>query len=90
MAQPAIARYFDPFVGTGLGSQQLLDTFNFGGFSPSISFMMMPVHADLLRLQAIEFNDQVRKSHYSFEIHGDDINPNRNNWFNDEDEDENN
>ena len=70
---PAITRYFDPFVGTGLGSQQLLDSFNFGGFSPSISFMMMPIHADLLRLQAIEFNDQVRKSHYSFEIHGDDI-----------------
>jgi len=35
--------------------------------------MMMPIHADLLRLQAIEFNDQVRKSHYTFEIHGDDI-----------------
>jgi len=70
---PAIVRYFDPFVGTGLGSQQLLDSFNFGGFSPSISFMMMPVHADLLRLQAIEFNDQIRKSHYTFEIHGDDI-----------------
>ena len=70
---PAIVRYFDPFVGTGLGSQQLLDSFNFGGFSPSISFMMMPIHADLLRLQAIEFNDQVRKSHYTFEIHGDDI-----------------
>jgi hypothetical protein len=70
---PAIVRYFDPFVGTGLGSQQLLDSFNFGGFSPSISFMMMPIHADLLRLQAIEFNDQIRKSHYTFEIHGDDI-----------------
>lgn len=70
---PAIVRYFDPFVGTGLGSQQLLDSFNFGGFSPSISFMMMPIHADLLRLQAIEFNDMIRKSHYTFEIHGDDI-----------------
>ena len=72
-APPAITRYFDPFVGTGLGSQQLMDSFNFGGFSPSISFMMMPIHADLLRLQAIEFNDQIRKSHYTFEIHGDDI-----------------
>jgi len=72
-APPAIVRYFDPFVGTGLGSQQLLDSFNFGGFSPSVSFMMMPIHADLLRLQAIEFNDQIRKSHYTFEIHGDDI-----------------
>jgi hypothetical protein len=70
---PAIVRYFDPFVGTGLGSQQLLDAFDFGGFSPSVSFMMMPIHADLLRLQAIEFNDMVRKSHFTFEIHGDDI-----------------
>ena len=70
---PAIVRYFDPFVGTGLGSQQLLDAFDFGGFSPSVSFMMMPIHADLLRLQSIEFNDMVRKSHYTFEIHGDDI-----------------
>ena len=72
-APPAIVRYFDPFVGTGLGSQQLLDAFDMGGFSPSVSFMMMPVHADLLRIQAIEFNDQIRKSHFTFEIHGDDI-----------------
>ena len=70
---PAIVRYFDPFVGTGLGSQQLLDAFDFGGFSPSVSFMMMPIHADLFRLQAIEFNDMVRKSYFTFEIHGDDI-----------------
>jgi hypothetical protein len=70
---PAIVRYFDPFVGTGLGSQALLDAFDFGGFSPSVNFMMMPIHADLLRLQAIEFNDQIRKSHFSFDIHGDDI-----------------
>ena len=70
---PAIARYFDPFVGTGLGSQNMLDSFGFGGMSPSVSFMMMPLHADLLRIQAIEFNDMIRKSHFSFEIHGDDI-----------------
>jgi hypothetical protein len=70
---PAIVRYFDPFVGTGLGSQQLLDAFDFGGFSPSVSFMMMPIHADMFRLQAIEFNDMVRKSYFTFEVHGDDI-----------------
>ena len=70
---PAIIRYFDPYVGTGLGSQQLLDAFDFGGFSPSVNFMMMPIHADLLRIQAIEFNDRIRKSHFSFEIHGDDL-----------------
>jgi len=70
---PAIVRYFDPFVGTGMGSQQLLDSFDFGGFSPSVNFMMMPIHQDLLRIQSIEFNDRIRKSHFSFELHGDDI-----------------
>ena len=34
---------------------------------------MMPVYADLLRLQAIEFNDQIRKSAFSFEVHGNKI-----------------
>jgi hypothetical protein len=70
---PAIVRYFDPFVGTGLGSQQLLDAFDFGGFSPSVNFMMMPIHMDLFRIQTIEFNDRIRKSAFTFEIHGDDI-----------------
>ena len=70
---PAIVRYFDPFVGTGMGSQNMMDAFDFGGFSPSVNFMMMPLHMDLFRLQTIEFNDRIRKSHFSFEIHGDDI-----------------
>ncbi len=70
---PAIIRYFDPFVGTGLGSQNLMDAFDFGGFSPSVNFMLMPLHQDLLRIQTIEFNDRIRKSHFSFDIHGDDI-----------------
>ena len=68
---PAITRYFDPFVGTGLGSQTLLENFGWGNYSPGVSFLMMPVYADLLRLQAIEFNDMIRKSAYSFEITGD-------------------
>ena len=67
-APPAIVKYFDPFVGTGLGSQQMLDAFGFGNYSPGVSFMMMPIYADMLRLQAIEFNDQIRKSAYSFEL----------------------
>lgn len=67
---PAIVRYFDPFIGTGLGSQQLLENFGWGNYSPGVSFLMMPVYADLLRLQAIEFNDMIRKSAYSFELTG--------------------
>ena len=65
---PAISRFFDPYVGTGQGSQQLLDQFGFGSYSPGVNFLMMPMNADLLRIQAIEFNDLIRKSAYSFEL----------------------
>jgi hypothetical protein len=67
-APPAILRYFDPYAGTGTGIQSLMDTFDFGSQSPGINFMMMPVYFDILKIQAIEFNDEVRKSGYSFEI----------------------
>jgi hypothetical protein len=67
-APPSIVKYFDPFVGTGLGSQQMMETFGWGQYSPGVSFMMMPIYGDMLRLQAIEFNDQIRKSAYSFEL----------------------
>jgi len=65
---PAIVKFFDPFVGTGLGSQQMMETFGWGNYSPGVSFMMMPIYADMLRLQAIEFNDQIRKSAYTFSL----------------------
>jgi hypothetical protein len=65
---PAIVRYFDPYAGTGTGIQSLLESFNFGSYSPGINFMLMPLNFDLLKLQAIELNDQVRKSAYSFDL----------------------
>ena len=46
----------------------MLDGFGFGSYSPAITFVLQPMYADLLRIQAIEFNDQIRKSAYSFEI----------------------
>lgn len=67
-APPAIQRYFDPYAGTGTGIQSLMDTFGFGAYSPGINFMLMPVSYDVALMQAIELNDQIRKSHYSFEL----------------------
>lgn len=67
-APPAIMRYFDPYAGTGTGMQSMMDAFDFGSFSPGINFMLMPVSFDILKIQAIEFNDQVRKSAYSFRL----------------------
>ena len=45
-----------------------IDQFGFGNYSPAVTFLMMPVYADMLRLQAIELNDQIRKSAYSFQL----------------------
>jgi hypothetical protein len=67
-AAPAVHRYFDPYAGTGAGSYNMLDGFGWGGMTPAVQFMMMPIYADLLRIQAIEFNDQVRKSAHTFEL----------------------
>tara|TARA_B100000963_G_scaffold361209_1_gene395505 strand:+ start:2203 stop:3345 length:1143 start_codon:yes stop_codon:yes gene_type:complete len=67
-APPAIIRYFDPYAGTGAGIQSLMDAFGFGQFSPGVNFMLMPASYDVLKMQAIEFNDQIRKSAFSFEL----------------------
>jgi len=67
-APPAVVRYFDPYAGTGYGYQALFDSFGFGSFSPAINFLMMPLNYDLQTLQAIELNDMVRRSNYSFEL----------------------
>jgi len=65
---PAILRYFDPYAGTGTGVQSLMDAFDFGSYSPGINFLLMPASYDVLKTQAIEFNDQIRRSAYSFEL----------------------
>jgi hypothetical protein len=65
---PAIARYYDPFATTGLGLTNLMGEFGFDGYSPAVTFVMMPAYEDLLRIQAIEINDMIRKSQYSFKV----------------------
>ena len=65
---PAVARYYDPFATTGLGLTNLMAEFGFDGFSPPVTFVMMPAYEDLLRIQAIEINDMIRKSQYGFEV----------------------
>ncbi len=65
---PAIQRYFDPYAATGYGTINLVQGFGFGDYSPAVSFTLMPIFEDLLRVQAIEMNDQIRKSAYSFTL----------------------
>ena len=65
---PAINRFFDPYSVSGQGTLNLIDEFGFGSFSPAAQFILMPIYEDMLRIQAIEFNDQFRKSAHSFNI----------------------
>jgi hypothetical protein len=65
---PAIVRYFDPYAGTGTGMQSLLETFGFGQMSPGINFLLMPIFFDVMKVQAIELNDQIRKAAFSFDL----------------------
>ena len=70
-APSAINRYFDPYAGTGTGIQSLMQAFGFGNYSPGVNFMLMPLYFDILKLQAIELNDVIRKSGYHFNIEDD-------------------
>jgi acylphosphatase len=66
----AIARIYDPFSMTGMSYSNVLQELGFSAYSPATQFLMTPIFEDLERVQAIEFNDMVRKSAYSFEILG--------------------
>ena len=67
-ATPAMQRFFDPYATTGYGTINMIEGFGFGDYSPAVSFTLMPLFEDLLRVQAIELNDSIRKSAYSFTL----------------------
>jgi len=66
-APAAISKFYDPFAGT-YDNIELLDSFGFGNVSPAVSYILRPISYDLARANAIETNDLVRKSAYSFEL----------------------
>jgi hypothetical protein len=65
---PAMQRFFDPYATTGYGTLNMVQGFGFGNQSPAVSFTLMPLFEDLLRVQAIELNDSIRKSAHSFTL----------------------
>jgi hypothetical protein len=66
--KPSVLRIMDPSLGVGTAG--VLEEFNWGGTGYAESYMLLPVYHDLLRTQAVEFNDQIRKSGYSFQLTG--------------------
>ncbi len=67
-AAPAMQRFYDPYSVSGMGTINLMNDMGMSRLSPGTQFIMMPIYEDLLRVQGIEFNDQIRKSAYSFNI----------------------
>jgi len=71
--EPAQLRQFDPMgisspIGiSGIGNLNGLSGGGSLGY-PGTSYILRPVYEDVLRMQAIEFNDQIRRSAYTFEI----------------------
>ena len=63
----AISKFYDPFAGT-YDNIELLDSFGMGNVSPAVSYILRPISYDLARANAIETNDKIRKSAYSFEL----------------------
>ena len=51
----------------GKAIQQTLNSMGFGNVSPAVSYVLRPISYDITRAQAIETNDRIRKSQYSFQ-----------------------
>ena len=66
-APAAMTKFWDPYVGT-YDQRMMLDQFGFASYSPATTFIMRPMYYDIMRAQAIETSDVIRKSNYSFEI----------------------
>ena len=63
----SITRFYDPFAGS-FEQRNMLDNFGMGNVSPATTFILRPIYWDITRASAIETNDRVRKSNYSFEL----------------------
>jgi hypothetical protein len=63
----SITRFYDPFAGS-FEQRQMLDAYGMGNVSPAVSYILRPISYDIARSQAIETNDRIRKSQYSFEL----------------------
>ena len=63
-ASPAAEREYDP----QFGAESALASFGWGGTMAGVQYLALPIYDDLLKIQQTEFNDTVRKSHYSFEL----------------------
>ena len=70
---PASAQYLDPYTGFGFGGTIAAGLVGVGGFGGDYSYLLMPLSYDMQIIQQIEMNESIRRSNFSFEIHGNNL-----------------
>ena len=63
----AISKFYDPLAGA-YDQGILLDEMGMDNVAPAVSYLLNPLYSDILRAQAVESSDYIRKSAYSFHI----------------------
>lgn len=63
-----LTQNIDPSGLSGTANQDFLNQFGWGNMG--IQYTLMPLHYDLMRMQAIEMHDQIRRSSYTFQLTG--------------------
>jgi hypothetical protein len=76
-------RIFDVYHFSGQGAYRFFDTtsainylnneFTFESFTPETVFYVLPIFEDVLRAQQMDTSNRVRRSHYTYEIAGQNI-----------------
>jgi hypothetical protein len=61
-------QFYDPYSGMSGGLQNVSS--EFGWYPNGTNYVLTPLYADLLRIQQLDFNQEIRKSAYSFELNG--------------------
>jgi len=62
---PIIAQYG---LNPNFGAYDITQEFGWSGWGPNSQYILFPAYEDVLRIQAIEFAKQIRRSAYSFEL----------------------
>ena len=65
---PAINQLYSPWAGLAPGATSAVGLAGLAGFGPATTYMLMPLSYDISNIQAIEMNNQVRLSNYTFQL----------------------
>jgi hypothetical protein len=65
---PAINQLYSPWAGLAPGATSAVGLAGLAGFGPATTYMLMPLSFDIANIQAIEMNNQVRLSNYTFQL----------------------